>query len=184
VVVEHQAERGALGEMVEDSVTAISEFGAFWLQGAAVDLGVGVMLGSTFSDIVSSISNDIILPFASYFIGTPLLDNFVLLRQGRTPDKIYRTYPEALADGAVTLNYGRLVEKLSTSLLLGIVLYWLVQSFTLFRTRLKKRLALFQQRPRHATSCVECMEPVHPQARRCPHCTASLIDRNVASGTK
>lgn len=47
----------------------IAEFKTFIMRGNVVDLAVGVVMGSAFSKIVSSLVNDIMMPFIGVIIG-------------------------------------------------------------------------------------------------------------------
>ncbi|KAF9437693.1 hypothetical protein BGZ76_011605 [Entomortierella beljakovae] len=63
---------------------------------------LGVVIGGAFSDIIDSVVADILTPPLSLWAaGTNLENSFIVLRHGRTPNKIYATYLEAQADGAV-----------------------------------------------------------------------------------
>jgi large conductance mechanosensitive channel len=56
----------------------ISEFKTFALKGNVMDLAVGVIIGAAFSKIVSSLVNDIFMPFAGMFIGGNSFENWVI----------------------------------------------------------------------------------------------------------
>ena len=47
----------------------ISEFKKFITKGNVVDMAVGIIIGSSFTAIVNSLVNDIIMPFVSLLIG-------------------------------------------------------------------------------------------------------------------
>ena len=47
----------------------INEFKEFAVKGNAVDMAVGVIIGSAFGKIISSIVNDIIMPPIGWLIG-------------------------------------------------------------------------------------------------------------------
>jgi len=47
----------------------IGEFKAFAIKGNFIDLAVGVIIGAAFSKIVSSVVNDIIMPFDGMLLG-------------------------------------------------------------------------------------------------------------------
>ncbi|KAF8945344.1 hypothetical protein BGZ47_002840 [Haplosporangium gracile] len=81
------------------------EWKAFVNRGNVIDLGIGVVLGGAFSDIIDSFVIDIMTPPLSLWAtGTNLEHSFIVLRHGRTPDMKYNTYLEAQEDGAVTEN--------------------------------------------------------------------------------
>ncbi|UOO37680.1 large-conductance mechanosensitive channel protein MscL [Oscillospiraceae bacterium CM] len=47
----------------------ISEFKSFAMKGNVMDLAVGVIIGAAFSKIISSLVNDIAMPFIGMFLG-------------------------------------------------------------------------------------------------------------------
>ncbi|KAI1303366.1 hypothetical protein EDD11_005417, partial [Mortierella claussenii] len=78
------------------------EWKLFVNRGNVIDLGIGVVIGGAFSDIIDSFVADILTPPLSLWAaGTNLENSFIVLKHGRTPGKVYTTYFEAQADGAV-----------------------------------------------------------------------------------
>lgn len=47
----------------------LNEFKAFISRGSAMELAIGVIMGSTFSAIITSLVNDVMMPFIGMFIG-------------------------------------------------------------------------------------------------------------------
>lgn len=47
----------------------LNEFKAFISRGSAMELAIGVIMGSTFSAIITSLVNDVMMPFVGMFIG-------------------------------------------------------------------------------------------------------------------
>ncbi|MEL4107117.1 large-conductance mechanosensitive channel protein MscL [Oscillospiraceae bacterium WX1] len=47
----------------------ISEFKSFAIKGNVMDLAIGVIIGAAFSKIISSLVNDIAMPFIGMFLG-------------------------------------------------------------------------------------------------------------------
>lgn len=47
----------------------LSEFKAFAIKGNVIDLAVGVIIGAAFSKIVTSVVQDIVMPFIGMFLG-------------------------------------------------------------------------------------------------------------------
>ena len=51
----------------------INEFKAFAIRGNVVDMAIGIVVGTAFNKVVSSVVNDLFMPFLSLFLGkTPL----------------------------------------------------------------------------------------------------------------
>jgi len=70
-----------------------------------IEVALGLIIGAGFSNVVTSLVNDIILPPLSLLSSTSrnLESHFVVLRPGDTPDAVYNTVEQAAADGAQLL---------------------------------------------------------------------------------
>jgi len=77
-----------------------------------IEVALGLIIGAGFSNVVTSLVNDIILPPLSLLSSTSrnLESHFVVLRQGDTLDAIYNTIEQAAADGSQLL-LRRLVDS-------------------------------------------------------------------------
>lgn len=101
----------------------LEEFKAFAIQGNALSLAVGVIIGGAFSTITTSLTNDIIMPIVSMFLGgINFSDWYITLPQwfGTKTD----------ADGNVlvnTLNYGTFLSTVINFFILALVVFWLVR---------------------------------------------------------
>lgn len=67
----------------------IKEFKEFAIKGNVVDLAVGVVMGGAFGKIVTSIVNDIIMPFILLITGSGIAGKLELRPQSATQDAIY-----------------------------------------------------------------------------------------------
>jgi len=97
-----------------------------------MEVALGLIIGAGFSNVVTSLVSDIILPPISLLLSNSrnLESHFFILRKGETPDAIYNTIEQAAADGKITnysiqfliftgaiyMGWGRFVQKV-TSLL-------------------------------------------------------------------
>ena len=82
----------------------LGEFKTFIMRGNVVDLAVGVIIGSSFGKIVSSLVDDIIMPPLGLLIGK--VDFSSIFIPLSLTDKHYNTIAEAKAAGVTTLNIG------------------------------------------------------------------------------
>ncbi|KAF9956329.1 hypothetical protein BGZ70_009960 [Mortierella alpina] len=104
------------------------EWKQFVNRGNVIDLGIGVVIGGAFSDIIDSFVVDILTPPLSLWAtGTNLENSFIVLRHGKTPGK-YATYKEAQADGAVTENTGHFLKSCLNFLVIAFFLFWIVKA--------------------------------------------------------
>jgi large conductance mechanosensitive channel len=66
-----------------------------------LEVALGLIIGSAFTGVVTSLVSDIILPPISLLSQSSknLANYFIVLRQGETPDAIYNTVEQAADDG-------------------------------------------------------------------------------------
>ncbi len=98
----------------------IKEFKAFAVKGNAIDMAVGVIIGSAFGKIVTSIVDDIIMPPIGWLIGNM---DFTDLKV---------TLPSVQVGGetmkAVTINYGNFVQTTINFVIVAFCVFLLVKA--------------------------------------------------------
>ena len=82
----------------------LKDFKAFISKGNALDLAVGLVIGTAFNNIVKSLVNDIMIPLFSLIGGKSMSSWFLLLRGTQTFNEELGTY--VFSEDAVILNYG------------------------------------------------------------------------------
>ncbi|MFA5341276.1 MAG: large-conductance mechanosensitive channel protein MscL [Clostridia bacterium] len=102
----------------------IGEFKKFITKGNVIDLAVGVIIGSAFSKIVSSLVNDIIMPLAGLIMGKI---NFKEL-------KWILTFDEE-GNAASSVNYGMFIQYVVDFLIMAICVFLLVRLFAVLRKK-------------------------------------------------
>ena len=80
-------------------MSIIKEFKEFAVKGDAVDMAVGIVIGASFSKIVSSLVGDIIMPPIGLILGGVDFKNLKIILKAATDSA-----------PAVTLNYGQFIN--------------------------------------------------------------------------
>ncbi len=153
-------------------MTILDEFKAFALRGNVIDLAVGVIIGGAFQKIVTSVVNDLIMPFVGMFTGSiNFTDRFVILNRNGVPDdQIITTLTDAKNAGMTTWNYGSFITSLIDFIIMAFVIFLLV--------KLINRISLLGKKPEKVEAapttkkCPYCFSEIDIQATRCPHCTS------------
>ena len=83
------------------------EFKKFAMRGNVMDLAVGVIIGASFTGIVTSLVNDVIMPPIGLALGGVDFSNFFVVLKG---DRGVDTLAAAKAAKDVTINYGLFVN--------------------------------------------------------------------------
>ncbi|GAB3304261.1 MscL family protein [Hymenobacter tenuis] len=107
----------------------VSEFKEFISKGNVLDLAVGVIIGGAFGKIVSSLTDDILMPILSVFTGGMDFKDWFLALDGTT----YKTLEEAKKAGAGTINYGLFLNAVITFLLMAFAIFWIVKLANRFK---------------------------------------------------
>lgn len=101
------------------------EFKAFAIKGNAMALAVGTIIGAAFSTITKSLTDDIIMPIVSIFLGGVDFSELKIV--------LPRLWGEAKFDEAGneilnTLNWGNFISAVINFFILAFVVFWLVKS--------------------------------------------------------
>src|ERR1700750_2066897 len=107
-------------------MSLFGEFKKFAVRGNVVDLAVGVIIGASFTGIVTSLVNDVIMPPIGLALGGVDFSNFFFVLKGdRAVDKL------AAAEGAkdVTITYGLFINAVINFLIVAFVLFMMIRQF-------------------------------------------------------
>ncbi len=94
----------------------MNEFKKFISRGNVVDMAVGVIMGSTFTKIVTSLVNDVMMPAIGMLIGGTSFENFKYVIEPAT---------ETAAESAI--YYGKFIQSIVDFLLVAIVVFVIVK---------------------------------------------------------
>lgn len=138
----------------------LKEFKEFALKGNMIELAIGVIIGGAFNKIVTSLVNDIIMPFLSIFTGSLDFTNLFISLDGNS----YDTITAAKEAGAATINYGTFISGVIDFLIMAFVIFVMVKQLN----KLHKKP---EEAPKEKT-CPFCKTKINIEATRCPHCTS------------
>lgn len=145
-----------------------SEFKKFAMRGNVVDMAVGIVIGASFSAIVKSMVDDVLMPPIGLLLGgVDFSDFFLVLKEGAKAAAPYHTLAEAKAAGAVTLNFGLFVNAVISFTIVAFALFMIVKAMNKLR-------AGDEPAPVNTKKCPHCCSDIALEATRCPHCTSEL----------
>ena len=135
----------------------LDEFKAFAFKGNVVDMAVGVMIGSAFTGIVTSVVNDLFTPILSLVTkGVDFSSLGIKLGEG---------------EEAAVFAYGNFIQTVINFFLVALCIFALVK----FINKLKAKPAPAPEEPaKPVRKCPFCMSEIDDNATRCPHCTSIL----------
>lgn len=133
----------------------IQEFKEFAFRGNVLDMAVGVVIGSAFTGIVTSIVNDLFTPLIAKLTGSVDFSG-LFIALGSTED-------------APRIAIGNFIQTVINFLLIAICVF----TFVKFVNKLRKP----KEEPAPAKEprlCPFCKSAIADEATRCPHCTSQL----------
>ena len=137
----------------------LKEFKQFALRGSMVDMAVGVIIGSAFGKIISSLVNDVLMPPLGLLIGNmDFSDLAVTLKTSTGTGK------------PVTLNYGLFINEVVNFTIITFCIFIVIRTINSFRN--KQGSTAIEDTEK---KCPQCWMSIPIQATRCAHCTSSLI---------
>ena len=143
----------------------LKEFKAFVMRGNVMDLAVGVIIGSAFGKIVSSLVNDILMPPIGLLLNGLNFNDLFISINGQT----YASLAEAQAAGAPVLAYGSFIKNIVDFLIIALVIFLMIKGIN----RLNRKPVPAPAEPT-SKDCPYCFTAIPIKAIRCPHCTSEL----------
>ncbi len=110
-------------------MSMLSEFREFASKGSVVDLAVGVIVGGAFGKIVTSLTNDILMPPIGLLLGKVDFSNLFLNLSGRPAESL----AEAKRLGLATVNYGVFLNAVIDFLIVAFAVFLFVKQVNRLR---------------------------------------------------
>lgn len=140
----------------------VQEFKEFAVKGNAIDMAVGIVIGTAFGGLVKSLVDDILMPpLGALVSNVDFRDIFIPLST-----ESFTSIQAAKAAGVATVNIGIFANVVLTFLLMSFALFLMVKSIN----KLKR------SDPASPTTktCPECKSSINIEAKRCPNCTSVI----------
>ena len=102
----------------------VKEFKAFISRGNVIDMAVGVIMGSTFTKIVTSLVNDVMMPALGLLIGDKSFEEFKYVITEAT---------ETTAESAI--YYGKFIQNIVDFILVAFVVFMIVKLINKLHTK-------------------------------------------------
>lgn len=112
----------------------VKEFKEFALQGNLFDMAVGVLIGGVFKDLVTSFTNNIIMPIISIFTGSIDFSAWKV----QLPSLFGEKLNEAGEVVPNYLNVGDFISSIISFFILAVVIFLMIKGMNALRNRKKK----------------------------------------------
>ncbi|MDO4952638.1 MAG: large conductance mechanosensitive channel protein MscL [Synergistaceae bacterium] len=140
------------------------DFREFALQGNALNLAIGVVIGGAFGKIVSSFVSDIITPLLGLVTGGVDFSG-LFYNLSSTP---VENLAKAQESGIPVLAYGMFIQNVIDFLITAFAIFIALRSMMRFKKKEEEAPA------KPARLCPYCKSEIADDATRCPHCTSEL----------
>ncbi len=143
----------------------LKEFKQFAIKGNMIDLAVGMIIGTAFNKLVSSLVNDMIMPLLGLLTGKIDFTKLYIALDG----KKYASLAEAEELGVACFKYGAFLAGLLDFLIMAFVVFLFVKWINKLRTMNKEPEPV---KAPVTKVCPFCKSEIAMEATRCPHCTS------------
>lgn len=128
----------------------LAEFKEFALRGNVIDMSIGIIIGAAFKDIVTSLTDNFIMPILNFFTGAA-------------------TYGWNDIRGFVSAFISVVIQFI----LIAFILFLLIKGINTLSKIGKKK----EEEPAPTTKiCPFCKSEISIEATRCPHCTSEITE--------
>jgi large conductance mechanosensitive channel len=142
----------------------LKELKEFALRGSVLDLAIGVIIGTAFGKIISSLVSDILMPPVGLLLGNVDFTNIFWSLSGEK----FKSLADAQAAGAATINIGLFINTLINFIIIAIVLFLILKPINKLS---KPKVVVVEPQVK---DCPYCLTSIPLKASRCPHCTSQL----------
>jgi len=133
----------------------INDFKAFIMRGNVLDLAVAVIIGAAFGKIVTSLTEDVLMPIIGrIFGGLDFSSYFFVLSPSKVPQALVGStdYAALKRAGVPLLGYGEFITQAVNFVIIAFIIFLIVRSVN--------RLATLHQPPAEAAPVVEAADLV------------------------
>ena len=133
------------------------EFKKFVSRGNVLDMAVGIIMGSAFTAIVTSLVNDILTPLIGLIIGG--IDFSSL----------------SITIGSASIAYGSFIQAIINFLLVALSLFLIVKGINKFHFKKEQAPAAPVTK-----ECPLCCSTINIKATKCPFCTGDIPSKTIS----
>jgi len=133
----------------------LKEFKKFAMRGNVVDMAVGIVIGTAFGKIITSLVSDIIMPPVGKLMGNVDFSSLVYVLQEKTEEV-----------EQVSINYGVFINSILDFLIISFAIFLVISQMN--KLQKKKEEAPTEK------ECLKCFSKISVKATRCAFCTSDL----------
>ena len=109
----------------------------FFSNPALLGVVIGIVVGKSFGDMVTSLIDDVIYPCLDYFVVLNIDSKFIVIKKGKNYP--YKSIEDAKKDGAAVISWGIFSKSIINFIIHGIAVYYVIKFVTHFQ-KLQKNI--------------------------------------------
>jgi large conductance mechanosensitive channel len=106
-----------------------TDFKAFLMKGEIVNLATAVIVGGAFGKIVTSFTNDVLMPPIGLLLGKVDFKNLKLVLQDGVPAVTENGVQKTPSIAEVTLNYGAFIQTVFDFVIIGFCIFIVLKAY-------------------------------------------------------
>ncbi|MEY4012807.1 MAG: hypothetical protein RIT22_1931, partial [Bacteroidota bacterium] len=106
-----------------------TDFKAFLMKGEIVNLATAVIVGGAFGKIVTSFTNDVLMPPIGLLLGKVDFKNLKLVLQDGVPAVVENGVQKSKAIAEVSLNYGAFIQTIFDFVIIGFCIFIVLKAY-------------------------------------------------------
>jgi large conductance mechanosensitive channel len=115
-----------------------SDFKAFLMKGEIVNLATAVIVGGAFGKIVTSLTNDVLMPPIGLLLGKVDFKNLKVVLQDAVPAVVENGIEKNPSVAEVTLNYGAFIQTVFDFVIIGFCIFLVLKAYEKAQKNIKK----------------------------------------------
>jgi large conductance mechanosensitive channel len=148
----------------------VKEFKEFLSRGNVLDMSVGVIIGTAFGNIVTSLVNDVLMPPIGLLLGKVNFSHLYINLSGRR----YANWEAADEAGAAMINYGAFLNTLVDFLIIAFAIFIVIKQINKIRSIAAAKKNSLKPKQSERITCPYCKSRIPVDAIKCRHCTSHV----------
>lgn len=107
----------------------VSDFKAFLMKGEIVNLATAVIVGGAFGKIVTSFTNDVLMPPIGLLLGKVDFKNLKVVLQDGIPAVMENGAEKVPAVAEVAINYGSFIQTVFDFVIIGFCIFMVLKAY-------------------------------------------------------
>ncbi|QSS97462.1 large-conductance mechanosensitive channel protein MscL [Psychroflexus sp. ALD_RP9] len=136
----------------------LKEFKEFAVKGNMFDMAVGIIIGTAFSKVVTSLVNNIIMPPLIYITGKMNFSSYQIILQ---PKKVLEN---GEVTEAVAIEYGSFLQIILDFIIVGFTIFLVIRFFNRLRTKAEDVKNTKESTPKNIELLAEIRDLLKQQA--------------------